>query len=176
MLGGKQMGPFRLDQLVEAGVRPDTYVWCKSMDDWMQAREVADICRYFRQRLSGSLPEQIDNTSQSLPTHPNNSKLYSTPSNSEAFVDNTESDLNVPPRVYLPLAILTTLICFPLTGFIAIYYTVMCRRLWNEAQKGGEDSQSYRKMAHDYSRQAKMWIGISFFLGFFVIAILYRFH
>ena len=38
------------------GVRPDTYVWCKGMDDWMPADEVPDICRYFRQRLSGTLP------------------------------------------------------------------------------------------------------------------------
>lgn len=53
MIGGVQRGPFDLDRLVEEGVRPDTYVWCKGMDDWTQANEVPDICRFFRQRLAG---------------------------------------------------------------------------------------------------------------------------
>ena len=44
-----------LDDMPREGVRPDTYVWCKGMDDWMPADEVPDICRYFRQRLSGTL-------------------------------------------------------------------------------------------------------------------------
>lgn len=56
MIDGRQYGPMELDDLVREGVRPDTYVWCKGMDDWMEASEVPDICRYFRQRLSGTLP------------------------------------------------------------------------------------------------------------------------
>lgn len=58
MIGGLQYGPMELDDMVKEGVRPDTYVWCKGMDDWMPASEVPDICRYFRQRLSGTLPSQ----------------------------------------------------------------------------------------------------------------------
>ena len=55
MIGGRQYGPMELDDMPREGVRPDTYVWCKGMDDWMPADEVPDICRYFRQRLSGTL-------------------------------------------------------------------------------------------------------------------------
>lgn len=58
MIEGRQYGPMTLDEMVREGVRPDTYVWCKGMDDWTQAEEVPDICRYFRQRLSGTLPSQ----------------------------------------------------------------------------------------------------------------------
>lgn len=58
MIGGRQYGPMELDDMVREGVRPETYVWCKGMPDWMQASEVPDICRYFRQRLSGTLPSQ----------------------------------------------------------------------------------------------------------------------
>ena len=58
MIGGHQYGPMELDEMVREGVRPDTYVWCKGMTDWIQASEVPDICRYFRQRLSGTLPSQ----------------------------------------------------------------------------------------------------------------------
>lgn len=40
-----------LPELVEAGLMPETYVWCKGMDDWKPASEVADICRFFRNRI-----------------------------------------------------------------------------------------------------------------------------
>lgn len=56
MIDGQQVGPLELDEIVEAGVRPDTYVWCKGMADWQRAAEVPDICRYFRLRLAGVLP------------------------------------------------------------------------------------------------------------------------
>ncbi len=58
MIGGRQYGPMELEDMAAEGVRPDTYVWCKGMSDWTQASEVPDICRYFRQRLSGTLPSQ----------------------------------------------------------------------------------------------------------------------
>ena len=58
MIEGRQYGPMTLDDMVKEGVRPDTYVWCKGMDDWRKASDVADICRYFRQRLAGELPSQ----------------------------------------------------------------------------------------------------------------------
>lgn len=58
MIDGRRYGPMELDDLVREGVRPDTYVWCKGMEDWAMADEVPDICRYFRQRLSGTLPSQ----------------------------------------------------------------------------------------------------------------------
>lgn len=58
MIDGRQYGPMLLDEMVKEGVRPDTYVWCKGMQDWTLASDVPDICRYFRQRLSGTLPSQ----------------------------------------------------------------------------------------------------------------------
>ena len=64
MIGGRQYGPMELDEMVGEGVRPDTYVWCKGMDDWVKAEEVPDICRYFRQRLSGTLPSQKESGAQ----------------------------------------------------------------------------------------------------------------
>ena len=70
MIEGRQYGPMELDEMVTEGVRPDTYVWCKGMSDWTQASEVPDICRYFRQRLSGTLPSQR-NLGYSDPTRPN---------------------------------------------------------------------------------------------------------
>lgn len=58
MIDGHQIGPMELCDLVREGVRPDTYVWCKGMEDWAPAEDVAEICRYFRQRLAGEFPER----------------------------------------------------------------------------------------------------------------------
>ncbi len=58
MIDGRQYGPMEIEDMVKEGVRPDTYVWCKQMADWERAEDVPDICRYFRQRLSGTLPSQ----------------------------------------------------------------------------------------------------------------------
>ena len=55
MIDGRQIGPIALEEVVDAGVRPDTYVWAKGMPDWVQASEVPDICRFFRLRLAGVL-------------------------------------------------------------------------------------------------------------------------
>ena len=58
MIDGQQYRPMEMEHMVREGVRPDTYVWCKQMEDWERAEDVPDICRYFRQRLSGTLPSQ----------------------------------------------------------------------------------------------------------------------
>ena len=51
MIDGKRCGPYELEELADAGVRPGTYIWCKGMDDWEKAEDVADVCRMFRNRL-----------------------------------------------------------------------------------------------------------------------------
>ncbi|MCM1005990.1 MAG: GYF domain-containing protein [Prevotella sp.] len=51
IINNEQTGPMELPDLVKAGLMPDTYVWCKGMDDWKKADEVADICRFFRNRI-----------------------------------------------------------------------------------------------------------------------------
>lgn len=51
MIGDEQRGPFEIAQLADEGVRPDTYVWCKTMDDWAPASDVPEIRRYFQSRI-----------------------------------------------------------------------------------------------------------------------------
>ena len=52
-----QVGPLGLGQLIEAGVRPSTYVWHKGMADWEKAEDVPEICRAMRRALAGLDPE-----------------------------------------------------------------------------------------------------------------------
>lgn len=70
MIDGRRYGPMELEEMVREGVRPDTYVWCKGMEDWEMASEVPDICRYFRQRLSGTLPSQMEARARQVKDNP----------------------------------------------------------------------------------------------------------
>lgn len=184
MINGERQGPFRPDQLRDAGVGPDTYVWCKGMADWEQAADVADICRFFRQHIF-NLMHPVPATQ---PDREERQENLETPDlrfgirSAFPMPEDSPADLDRAPASMLAPAILTTLLCFPLTGFFAIYYSVLSRRAWDDAihseSKNGsklytnEERMECKKKAHDYARQSKMWVGITFFLGFIFYAAL----
>ena len=162
MIDGERRGPFELDRLAEAGVGPDTYVWCKGMADWQKAEDVADICRYFRQHLSDIMhPPAPAPVAELAPEEP----AYG------AFAPDTSS----PPAPTLFISIFMTLFCFPVTGLVAIYYSYKARVAWQESQRSETQNnrglyseaerENLRRLAHDYDRSARMWIGITFFLS-----------
>ena len=166
MIGGERRGPFELNQLVEAGVHPSTYVWCKGMADWEKAEDVADICRYFRQRI-------FDRMHPSAPAPaPRREESQQPMQMLSAF---PEPDLSRAPAPTLFMAVMATLLCFPITGIVAVYYSYKSRKSWEEAMRSEADKErnlytdsereDLRRQAHENDRQAKMWIGITFFLG-----------
>lgn len=186
MIDGERKGPFTLAQLNDAGVHPDTYVWAKGMDDWRKAEDVADICRHFRQHLfdkmhpSAAVPvETADNRNNELPQPDYGFGFryhYQFP-----MPEDNPAEIQNPPMPTLLMAVMVMLFCFPPTGIMAIYYSVHSRNLWNKAQEIAEgkvkgDAETFRRNAHDASRKAKMWVGITFFLGLifysFVVSLL----
>ena len=194
MIDGERRGPFELDQLSEAGVRPDTYVWCKGMADWEKAEDVADICRHFRRRIFDMMHPSAQQGASSAPPQPTQAPdpYADVPFRYREMVRRygdapdgfmpDQPDTSRPPAPTLLMAVLMTVFCFPLTGFVAIYYSYQSRRAWEESQRSdtGNTKQLYtdsereelRRQAHDYDRQAKMWTGITFFLGMIVYALL----
>lgn len=185
IINDTRQGPFTLAQLEEHGVGPDTYVWCKGMQKWRRARYVADVCRYWRQRLAGdppasqeecATPSLEDNAHPEGPDEVRGSSFRSVrsfdPAEGEPGIDTSQ-----PPRNYILPAILVTLLCMPLTGFIAIYFSARTRMLWESSLKNAatpKEAEDSRRLAHDSCRSAKMWIGITFFLGMIVQGFLMR--
>lgn len=171
-IGGKQQGPYTLQELVDAGIRPDHWVWCKGMTDWRRAREVGDICRYFRQHISEEMHPSLSDAEpiKEIPTDGNDAQQASgymahlARKSGEDFTpyNEQESDTNRKPRTWMVEAIITTFLCFPPTGFIAIYYGWKAQKNW----EAGNHRES-----HEYARNAKMWCGITFFLGFIAYAL-----
>lgn len=182
MIDGERQGPFTLDALVDAGIGPDTYVWTKGMDDWEQAGDVADICRYFRQRIFDKMHPVVVRE----PEPEQKPEPEGTPSVFGSYPfpmpEDDAAERPDPPVSLLTVSILLTLLCFPPTGFVAIYYSVMSRKAWDQAShsvsKEGkelytpEERKEYRRAAHDAARNAKMWVGITFFLGLILYSFL----
>ena len=156
MIDGERVGPLELSQLVEAGVRPSTYVWCKDMADWEKAEDVADICRYFRGHI-----HDLMHPSAPQPEPPRDCAA----GRMEGPPAGDTRDYSVPPRSMLFPAIVATLLCFPPTGLVAIFLSVKSSKAW----KHGD-----RKDAHEVADAARMWMGITFFMGFIVYAFMLR--
>lgn len=183
MIDGERRGPYELDQLADAGVRPSTYVWCKGMDDWEKAEDVADVCRMFRNRLYDLMhPSSVDAERMSNLTAVTASDEKAAPGFTRFDRHLQDSDTPILPTIeeiekrddqtppspmLLPLAIMVTILCCIPTGIVAIYYATKAKKQWN-IEPGSHQ-------AGTYCRSAKMWIGITFFLGMIFYAFLLRF-
>ncbi|MDE6410199.1 MAG: GYF domain-containing protein [Muribaculaceae bacterium] len=197
MIDGTRQGPFTLDELHSAGVTPETYVWCKGMDDWEKAEDVADICRFYRQRIfnlmhpSSATPETSEEESSAesdedpYVNFPLQFRSFVRQAGADPEIKESEPDTSHRPTSLIPLSVALLVLCCPLTGFIALYYAIMSRRAWNEAHRSTQDHtkdlytdserQAFSRKAHEYARLARMWCGITFFFGFFMAAIVSRF-
>jgi hypothetical protein len=186
MIHGERRGPFELSQLREAGVGPDTYVWCKDMKDWEPAADVPDICRFWRQEIARIMhPETVppvapDERVKEIPADGQTAepryRRTILGEEYDAAMQPDDETLATPPPSLLPFAILVTLLFFPVTGAVAIYHSLQARKLWGHSVNlKGEDRLSLQREAYDSVRASKMWIGISFFLGLILWAFIFRF-
>ena len=175
IIDGEQRGPYTLDELEQAGVSPDTYVWCKAMSDWQQAKEGGEICRYFRQTLHSrshtqqnvpavvEKPEEAEDQYKDIPLRWRNFVMRS--GEHAEMEPEPETDTSVPPFSWIVPAIGVMLLCFPITGAIALYYGIQSRLKWN----GGLKAE-----AHASARKAKLWVLISIVAGCFLSAIIIK--
>lgn len=163
----EQSGPFELEQLADEGVYPETYVWCKGMSDWQQAADVSEICRYWRNRLYDIMHPTSDTQEshdkfQSQQDAININRFTNNIVGQAPLVEDMKPDTNTKPADTMWISVLVTLFC-SVIGFIAIYYSYQTNKNWNMGNN---------EIAHEMSRRAKMWIGISLFTGFMMIGMI----
>lgn len=180
MIDGERKGPFSLEELPEAGVRPSTYIWCKGLPDWQKAEENADVCRLFRNHLydkmhpgteaTVALPQNPEvpaaddrwKIKPDEPRDPHASRfdryLQETGNDPLPSLEEIESaqDTSRPPVSMVGYAWLVTILCFFPTGIAALVFAYKSKNAWKSGKAG---------IAHDYSRKAKMWTGVTFFIG-----------
>lgn len=199
-IDGEQKGPFELDELVAAGVRPTTYIWCKGMDDWQEAQEVPEVCRLYRQHIAEMMHPSLRRTDEPSinpgvtitpqptddhqPTQAEDADLEDVPLQFRRYVQksgtkpgpslDTSPDINQPPQVSLTLAILSMLLCFVPTGIAAVVFSYKAQKTWLQAQSAsGEQADRQKAQAHDYARSARMWIGITVSFGLIFMGFLF---
>lgn len=176
MIDGEQKGPFALEDLPGAGVRPSTYIWCKGMPDWQKAEENAEVCRLFRNHLYDVMhpgnaqiqdsqavtPDDRWKVKPDEPSGPYPSRfdkyLQETGNDPLPTLEEIEAqkDTSNPPVNMVGYAWLVTFFCCVPTGIVALVFAYKSKKAW----KNGNNT-----LSHDYCRSAKMWTGISFFLG-----------
>lgn len=172
-IDGNQQGPFDLYDLKSAGVRPSTYVWAKGMDDWKRADEVEEIRDLFRRHLEdikeNPKKEIIETVEQEVvgrepqQQNPPQFRFGRIPASVEP-----EPDINIPPQVSMTLAVLSLILCFPLTGIAAVIFTYKAQKTWERAlnpETPAEESEQLKRQSHEYERQSKMWLGLSVAFG-----------
>lgn len=186
----RQVGPMTMTELLNAGIRPDTYVWCKGMADWQRASEIPDICRAMRRALSGFDPEtgeprDVEPTEQQDvepskfdPSRPPRNRAEMAEFLRQAIEEaeaNARPDYTIPPQgVSMFMAVLATILCFPLTGLVAIWFAYKCRSDWTKSRQEGiraSEREELQRSAHDNARLYRMMIGITFCLGIIMVGM-----
>lgn len=185
-IDNKQEGPFDLHQLVDVGVRPSTYIWCKGMDDWQRADQVDEVCELFRNHVNTSYSAKSEpesphpfSSDENQPRPEDLPDLSDVPQSYRYFVRKSgtvpgpshslDPDIERAPQISMALAILSLVMCFVPTGIAAVVFTYKSQKTWDKAmaaRKEGADSKDLQTQAHEYARQAKMWLGITVALGF----------
>ena len=174
IIDGEQKGPFSLEELPGAGVRPSTYIWCKGMSDWQKAEDDADVCRLFRNHLYDLMHPNVvpsvgfQDDLEKYKVQPDTPSGNKPRSRFDAFLKDTgeslptieeieaNKDTSAPPVSMIGYAWIVTFLCCPPTGIAALVYAYKSKKAWKEGNNN---------LAHEFCRSAKMWTGISFFLG-----------
>lgn len=184
IINDTQVGPLELPELVEAGLMPETYVWCKGMDDWQQAREVADICRFFRNRIFDLMHPTAGNPDTPAGEQPREFRLmddadykgmkrrefYNAVGEQVAHTakdpDQEKLEQGIPPAP-LPgwLVLLAILLFFPL-GIPALLQSRKGQKLW----AAGLETQS-----HETARSARMCAGMAVCIGVVALSVLIQY-
>ena len=172
-IDGNQQGPFDLYDLKSAGVRPSTYVWCKGMDDWKRADEVEEIRNLFRRHL-----EDIKETpkEEKIMTVQPEEVVRKKPEEQPPVIRfgkipasvEPEIDIDRPPQVSMTLSVLSLILCFIPTGIVSVIFTMKAQKAWSRANEENltkEESDFFKRQAHEFGRQAKMWLGLTVAFG-----------
>lgn len=194
-IDGNQEGPFDLNELISVGVRPSTFIWCKTMDDWHRADEVEEVRELFRHHLG-----QIDDAKRSVaPSEHQQEKNDQYPDTEDEGPDlsdipprfryyvkksgtvpgppkSLEPDINQAPQISMVLAVISMVICFFPAGIASVVYTYKSQKAWHEAmelQRQGQEATDLKTQAHEYARLAKMWLGLAVALGIIAWTLLF---
>lgn len=146
----QQAGPVEIPELMAAGLRPDTMVWCEGMANWTRADNVPELAKELvaapaAPTIPGVQPPATDN---------NDNTGYTTEDSSEMKP--------AKPANMLWLCILTTACCCMPLGIVSIIYATKVDSAYNVG--------NYQE-AEDNAKKARLFAIIGAVAGFIGIIL-----
>jgi hypothetical protein len=149
--GNVKMGPFSLDTLKHAPIRPDTLVWNRSFPDWVEARTLPELNVLF------TAPQQT--APPPPPYQPASQQTYYQQQTAQPNPYSQFGAETVRPPLpdnYLVWAILTTICCCMPLGIVSIVHSSKV----NSAYYAGDYEGAIR--ASEDAKKWAMWSAIVF--------------
>lgn len=167
---GAQEGPFPVNELMNHGLTPETMVWCAGFQNWLKAKDVAELQFLF----VGTPPvNEFQNAVPPIPgqqpnVNPNYNGMNQNANYGNQNVNNTGMPSGQCPQNYMVFAILTTLFCCLPAGVVAIVYSSRVSKYWNcgNIEYAQAASNNARNWCIISAIAGAVWGIISFCLGF----------
>ena len=139
---GVQSGPVDLDGLKEMGLTSSAYIWHEGMSDWVKITQLPELKEYYDQPTTTAEPEQTDNA-QAEPA--DRTTPPPIPVQEASVVQPYQQQPAGPepcPPTNMAWAVLSTLLCCPPTGIVAIIYAIKVTNKYREGDIKGAKSAS----------------------------------
>lgn len=154
--GTTKMGPFSLETLKHAPIKPDTLVWNNSLTDWVEARTLPELQIFF-----------VTSPQNTIPPIPQTNPYFQ-PNTYNGTFSQQYNRFNAPPPMpdnYMVLAVLSLLFCFWPFSIVSIVYASKVSSYYISGDYVGAQkaSQNAKKWAS--------WSALTLFIIFGVVII-----
>lgn len=172
----RHAGPYTAEQLVNAGLRDDTLVWCEGLAEWTPATQIAELAAMMRMRDNTAAEDRPAETEATEPaeqpqaetqpaTHtaaPEPPRQPQPEYRQQAYEPRQQApaayvtpDEPCPPA-YIAWSVIATLMCCTIVGIPAIIFSSMTKSAWYR----GDIAKAKR-----YSELAQWFIILAITLG-----------
>ena len=155
----RHAGPYSAWQLIDAGLKGDTLVWCEGLTEWTPAEQIEELASMMRIRdtSAATAPQEQQQQAYGAQTQPceprrENQQYTAGPQQQGAATLPAEPC----PPAYIAWSVIATVLCCTIVGIPAIIFSSMTKSAY---YKGDLEK------AEKYSERAQWFIILSITLG-----------
>lgn len=159
----RHAGPYSARQLIDAGLKDDTLVWCEGLTAWTPAGQIEELASMMRMRdarYTSAAPAPQEQQEHAYASAAAPQPQPCAPREQYPQYDTQPQQAAVPaepcPPAYIAWSVIATLLCCTIAGIPAIIFSSMTKSAY---YKG--DLEKAKK----YSERAQWWIILSITLG-----------
>lgn len=140
IIDNRHAGPFTAEQLMERGLSPDTPVWHPGLPDWVEAREIPELCSMIESARTAPAPEPpAEPEPQPEPQPYGGFAPAQQPWRNDAPRRPWQAEPPMQPApqcppAYLAWSIIVTILCCQVLGVIAIVCSAQVKSAYNRGE------------------------------------------